>query len=134
MEFDFKKPLIILAICIGLTAYVRRHYSWLDVLAYTKNNPSPTYSPMVDYYVGTAYFMKSDYAGAVKAYDQLLADYATGYYGPRAFLRLGSAYEEMNNFQGAREAYEKYFELFPEGKDKNLVQSKYDMIKFKGLP
>lgn len=131
MEFDFKKPLYIFAAFLGLFIYVRSHYSGLDLLAYTHKNPNPTLSPMIDYYVGMSYYTNSQFDPAAKAFTQLLTDYPTHYYNRWGLIRLGASHEELRNWQGAREAYEKYLEMYPDGKERNLVQNKYDQVRFK---
>lgn len=132
MELDFRKPLIALLVLIGILYYVRTRYTLQDALALSRERPSPTVSPMVDYYAGMAYYMRDRYEPAVRAFTQLLTDYPTCQYAPRGLLRLGDSYERLSNWDGAREAYEKYMERFPEGRNIQLVRGKYEYIKFKG--
>lgn len=131
MELDLRKPLIALVLVIGLIAFIRSRYTFDDVLEYSKAHPHPTYSPMAEYYVGMAYYMRSDYPNCVKAFDQLLACTTCHPYGPKGLLRLGTCHEEQNHWAEARAAYERYFEFYPEGREKGMIQSKYDFIKFK---
>ncbi len=132
MEFDgLKKLLWFLAILIGLGLYVRSHYDFQDALRFSRRHPHPKLSPAVDYYSGMAYYLREDYPRAVDAFTQLLTDYPTSYYAPRGLLRLGSSHMEMRQYQQAREAFEKYMEEFPNGKDRALVDSKYEFIKFR---
>lgn len=131
MDFDFKKPIIIFLSALFLFTYIRSHYSGLDVLEYSRKNPNPTISPIVDYYVGMNYYSGGKWEPAVQAFTQLLTDYPTHYYNRWALIRLGSSQEELRNWAGAREAYEKYLELYPEAKERNLVENKYNQVRFK---
>src|SRR5690349_8256325 len=116
MEFDFKKFFVFVFILCGAIVYIKSHYTPQDVLDYAKRNPNPKVSPALDYYVGMGYFSRSEFEPAKKAFTQLLTDYPTSQYSDNGFLRLGESYEALHDWAGAKESYEKYLELFPDGK------------------
>ena len=128
---DLKKPFYILLALAGLGWYVSNHYTFKDVLAYSKQHPHPEYSPMLDYYSGMAYFARDQHEDAIEAFNQLLTDYPTCPYAARAMHRLGTSYMERNNYQAAREIFDRYFEEHPAHRDRQVVQQKYEYIKFK---
>lgn len=131
MDFDLKKPFIILCLFAGLCAYIHAHYTVDDVLKFTRKNRDLSISPALDYYIGMGYYIRSDYDKAGRAFTQLLTDYTTTQYTPGALFRLGASYDEMLKRPEAREAYEQYLIRFPEGSETALVQRRYDQIKFK---
>ena len=131
MEIDFKKWFIILGIVVGLGFYVKSHYTFKDVLAYSKSHPDPKMSPKIDYYVGVAHYMRSEYAESAEAFEQLLSDYPTCQYAPRALLKLGTMYIDRREWEKAKVHLERYVEDYPNGPDIKIVQTKYDAVKFK---
>lgn len=130
-DFSLKKPLIILAVCIGAIAYVRSHYTLDDALRYAKKNPHSEFSEAVEYRIGSLYFMRAKYPQAIRAYRQLLTDYPTSQYAPKALLRLGDAELKMLRYAKAREAWEQYMEEYPNGPDIGIVRKKHEYNKFK---
>jgi TolA-binding protein len=131
MEFNFKKWLWVLALFIGLGIYIRTHYTFEDLLTYSKNNPHPTLSPKIDYYVGMSSYLRSKYPLSKQAFEQLLTDYPTCQYAPKALFRLGNIYAEQRQWDKARELYRNYLEQYPEGPHAGIVRSKYEVIKFR---
>ena len=131
MDFSLKKPFIILVVLIGAFFYIRSHYTIRDALRYAKKHPNSDLSEKVEYYAGAYYFFKSEYPKAINAYKQLLTDYPTGQYAPKALLRSGDAHQKAFQWEQAREKYLKYMSEFPDGKDISVVQKKYEYIKFK---
>lgn len=127
-----RKFLIVLAILIAAGYYARRQYTAQDVLAYSKSHPDDRYSPALDYYIGMGYFLKSRYEPAAQAFSQLLTDYPTCQYAEKGFLRLGESYEELRQWTEAKETYQKYLDLYPDGKNKSLIQNKIDVFKGQG--
>ncbi|MBI4422496.1 MAG: outer membrane protein assembly factor BamD [Elusimicrobia bacterium] len=128
---DLKKYFYILVAMLGLGWYVSNHYTFRDVLKYSREHPDPKRSPALDYYTGMGFFLKEDYDGAIEAFTQLLADYPTCHYAPTAMVKLGSAYTERYRFANAREVYEKFFEEHPTHKERPAVEKRYEYIKFK---
>lgn len=131
MEIDLKKIVIWLVVIIGVGAYINSRYTLEDAVSYAKTHPDPSMSPRIEAYVGGLQYMRSEYPKALNAYEQMLTDYPTCQYAPKALLRVGTIYQERNDFAKAREAYEKYIEQFPEGANIDTVKKKYEFIKFK---
>ena len=128
---NIKKWLIIFAIFIAATVYIRKNYGYEDVLKYSKENPHSEWSPKIDYYVGMAYYMRDDYPEARGAFDQLLTGYPTSQYAPKALLRKGTIEMSMRKWGDARRSFETYMKEWPEGGDMDKVKKKYEFIKFK---
>lgn len=131
MEFNFRRAFFILMTAIAGIYYIQTHYHLKDVLSYSHRHPNRVISPKLDYYVGMAYYMRSRHPESVAAFQQLLTDYPTCQYAPGGLLRMGQSQEELGRWAEAREAYQRYLEEFPEGRQKGLVQRKYEALKFK---
>ena len=131
MEIDFKKWFFILAVVVGLGFYVKSHYTFKDVLAYSKSHPDPAMSPKLDYYVGEAHYLRSEYPESAEAFEQLLSGYPTCQYAPKALVRLGTIYTDQRQWEKARAHLERYLEEYPNGPDNKIMQTKYDAVKFK---
>ncbi|MFA6092168.1 MAG: tetratricopeptide repeat protein [Elusimicrobiota bacterium] len=126
-----KKILFFLFISIAAISYVKNHYSFGDILRYSKTHPNRSTSPAVDYYVGMTAYLKSDYDLAVPAFEQLLADYPTCQYAPNALVRLAGIHSEKYHWEPARAALQRYMDDFPQGSEIESVRRKYEFIKFK---
>lgn len=131
MEIDFKKLLWTLAIVGALGWYVRTHYTFNDALAYATRNPDRDLSPKIEYYVGMAYYMRTDLQGATSAFNLLLTDYPTCQYAPKSLLRLGTIQMEEKKWEEARVSLQRYMDEFPSGPDIEIVRNKFEVIKFK---
>jgi len=131
MEINFKKWFFILAVIAGLAVYIDSHYTLKDVLEYSQKHPDPSLSPKVDYYVAMAYSLRSKDAESIFAFQQLLTDYPTCQYAPRALILLGNAYSEKNRWDDARDSYQRYIDQFPEGPDIEIARKKYEIIKYR---
>lgn len=131
LDINFKKWAIILAIVIGSIVYIRKNYTYQDLLRYSQEKPHPTFSPMIDYYVGLAYYMRKDLPNTTSAFGILAANYPTSHYTPKALLRMGASYQEMRQFGNARKAYEQYMKDFPEGKDIDIVKKRHEVVRWK---
>ena len=125
-----KKIMWALLIFCGVVWYVHDHYTFRDVVGYSKTHPS-AYSPMLDYYSGTGMYMRSDFDGAIEAFNQLLTDYPTCQYAPGALYKLSDSYMERNRWAEARETLEKFIEQFPDDPQRPVVDQKYEYVKFK---
>lgn len=132
MDFGFvKKGVYAILIVCAATWYVSTHYTFEQVLDYQKKHPHADYSPPIVYYSGMAFFIRDQHEGAINAFQQLLADYPTCQYAPKAMVRLGTSLMERNRYAEAREVFDRYFEQFPEDRDRKTVEAKYEYIKFK---
>jgi tetratricopeptide (TPR) repeat protein len=83
-----------------------------------------TFNPLEaekDLKVGTFYFKKGNYKGAVNRFREA-TQWNPGY--AEAYLRLGESEEKMKNAKAAREAYAKYLELAPESKEAAALKKK----------
>lgn len=125
-KFFFSVVFVIFAV-----GYIRSHYTFHDVVVYTKAHPDPKLSPKTDYFVGMATYLRSDYPTSIEAFTQLLTDYPTCQYAPKAMLRLGTMYSEQQKWEDARIQFQRYIEEYPSGPDIETVKNKYESIKFK---
>lgn len=131
MELNFKKFFLWVFGIAVVTGYVYKNYTFKDVLAYENRNQNWTWGPKVDYYIGMGYYTREQFDNAAFAFDQLLTNYPTCHYAPYALYRTGASYQNLNNFEKAREAYQKYMELYPQGKEIELVNKKFEYIRWK---
>jgi TolA-binding protein len=131
MEINLKKCFIALAVFVGLFVYVKDHYTYKDVLAYSKKHPSVETSPKLDYMAGMAMYLKSKYPESAEAFEQLLTDYPTSQYTAKALFRLGTVYCEMSKWEQARVQFQRYVDEYPSGPDVEAVRQKHEIIKFK---
>lgn len=131
MDINLKKWFFILAVLVGMCVYINSHYTMKDVLGYSKRHPNPDLSPKLDYYVGTAYYLKGKNPEAIEAYTQLLSDYPTTQYTPKALINLGSMYAEGSQWENSRTCYQKYIDDYPNGPDIGIARNAYENIKFK---
>ena len=129
--FNFKKFFIWLGILIAGFVFVTQTYTLDDVLGYAAKNPHKPSSERIAYYVGAIHFQKSQYPEALRAYEQVLTDFPTGQYAPKALFRKGTMHLSLNQWSLARESYERYMKEFPAGEDLESVQKKYEYVKFK---
>jgi outer membrane protein assembly factor BamD (BamD/ComL family) len=129
--FNFKKFFIwvgvIFAIFWGITTYV----SLDDCLTYAAKNPHKPSSEKIAYYVGAVHYHKSRFPEAIAAYDQVLTDFPTGQYAPKALFRKGYSHKEIRQWSQAREAYMKYMKDYPDSKHFKLAEKRYEYVKFK---
>ncbi|MFH2203771.1 MAG: tetratricopeptide repeat protein [Elusimicrobiota bacterium] len=130
-ETNFTKIFIIFFIFIGSIVYIRANYTMMNVLEVSEKRPHPTFSPKIEYYIGRAQYHRDIYAESHQAFDQLLKDYPTCQYAPDALYFKGLMYSEEKKYGPAREVYEQYIEKFPKGDRIQLVEKKYEFIKFK---
>ena len=103
-------------------AYFKR--SWFKEAGKEKRN--------MDYYVGMAYYARKRQPEAAAAFRQLLTDYPTSQYAPRALARMGRAYQEMDQWARAREAYDIYIKYFPDGEKRRIIDKRLERIRLKG--
>lgn len=90
-----------------------------------------TWTPQVEYYVGKAYYLRDNHPKAQEVLKELLTDYPTCQWAPKAYLHLGEAAETNMDWELAKSALAKYEELFPDGKEKEVVRQKLEMLKYK---
>lgn len=126
--------LVVVAIIAGLYYGHEKYVGGKDhlkmALEYTKKNPDPKWSPMIDFYVGFTYYQQGDYHNAVAAYQQLLTDYPTAQYAPEALVKLCLSSQEIREWPTATEAAARYVEEFPDGKDIKLMKTNLDSLKY----
>ena len=125
--------LIVLAIA-GSYYYVTRKVELNDPLAYAAKHKKQSWAPAADYYIGVAYYQRSDYPRAQAAFTQLLADHATSYYSEKGLMYLADTAEENRDYEAAKAALARYLEEHPEGKDKERATKKLDFLRYKHGP
>lgn len=122
--------LIVLAIS-GSYWYVTRKVELDEPLAYAAKYKHKGWSAAADYYIGIAYYQRSDYPRAQAAFEQLLTHHATSHYVPRSLMYLADSAERNNDWSKVKEALYRYTEEFPEGKDIERAKSKLDYVRYK---
>ena len=125
-----KTALVIFLALYGAYYYVTAHYQIHDALVYAQKHPDPVTAPKIEYYVGFYHYQKSEYPQAQEAFTTLLMDYATCQYEERALYYLGDAAEASNNWDLAKASLARYIDHFPDGKDRELVGKKLEMIRY----
>lgn len=126
-----RKFLAVLAVLGAGLFYLRTHYFVIDILDYTRTHKDSVFaSATVEYYVGLSYYMREMYEPATRCFNQVLTDFPNSRYGEQASYKLAASYEELRDWPNAKQAYEKYFELYPAGKDIMVARGRYDHIKF----
>lgn len=123
--------MFVFAVLYGAYWYASNHFNFADTLVYAKKNPQASWAPAADYYVGMVYYQRSEYPKAQEAFTQLVTDYSTSAYNAKGLIRLSLAAEENRDWPVARQSLERFLEEFPEHKDKNAVQQRLELIKFK---
>ena len=126
-----KKFLIFVAILYGTYWYASSRFNFADTLVYAKKNPTASWAPAADYYVGLVYYQRAEYAKSQEAFTQLLTDYATGPYTARGLMRLSFAAEENRDWPVVRQSLERFIAEFPDHKDKQIAERRLELVKFK---
>jgi TolA-binding protein len=131
-EVNFKKFFIIVAVLSAAVWYVTKYYDVQDALKYAQEHRDLGKEPKVEFYIGSLYYLRSDYPHAIEALLPMLQAYPTCQYAPKALLRLGNSYQYSQKWDGAREAFNIYLQYFPKGPEIEAVKAKMEIIKFKG--
>lgn len=122
---------IIVLTILGCYYYVSRKVKLEEPLAYAAKYKDKSWAPAADYYIGLAYYQRSDYPNAQIAFTQLLTDHATSQYAPRGLMFLADAAEGTNDWDSAKAAMVRYLDEYPEGKDKDRAAKKLEMLRYK---
>lgn len=127
--------LLVLLGVYGAYYYVTKHFEFHDTLVYAKKNHSAQWAPAVEYYVGMAYYQRTDYPKAQEAFTQLLTEHPTAYaYLPKTLIRLSDAAEYNRDWDTAKRALAQYLEQFPEEKDVELAKKRLELLKYRHGP
>ncbi len=126
-----KKFLIIVLALYGACYYVGSNYHPHDALAYAKKHPQAKWAPAADYYVGFAYYQRGRYEPAQEAFNQLLMDYPTCQYVPKALVYLSDVQETNHDWEAAKSSLTRYAEDFPNGADISLVTKRLELLKYR---
>jgi outer membrane protein assembly factor BamD (BamD/ComL family) len=108
-----------------------------DPLKHTHQYKDKGWSAHANYYIGLAYYQRSDYPRAQAAFEQLLADHAstsTNTYRAKGLVYLSDAANQGNDFSTAKYASQLYVDEFPEGKDIDRMKKKLEYLKYKYGP
>ena len=125
-----KKVIIVLLVVWGAFYYVGHHYDLNDTLKWAKKNRQSPWAPKVDYYVGLIYYQRSQFGPAQEAFTQLLTDFPTAQYAPKALIRMADAAESNLNWEAAKGALSRYLEEYPEGQDLEIAKKRLDILKY----
>ncbi len=126
-----KKWIFVAAVLYGTYWYASNHFNFSDTLVYARKNPSASWAPAADYYVGLVYFQRGEYAKSQEALTQLLTDYSTGPYTSRGLMRLSQVAMENRDWPVARQSLERFIEEFPDHKERSTAEKRLEYIKFK---
>lgn len=124
-----KKMILLVLILGGLWSYAGRRFNLGDALAYAKKHQSSSWAPKAVYSVGLVYYQRAEYAKSQEAFTQLLTDYPTGQYTPKALLRLSEVAEETRDFETARSALSRLMEEYPDHPDIQLARRRYELVR-----
>lgn len=124
------KWLIAVGVLVYGVRYAGAHYHLHDALAYAKAHPESRKAPAIDYYVGLVYYQRSEYQQAQEAFTQLLTDYPTAQYLPKALLRLEDSAENDKDWDTAKMAASTYVQNYPDQPDFQLMKSRLDMLNY----
>jgi TolA-binding protein len=98
------------------------------ILQYAKDQKSDDWTPRLEYWTGLVEYTRSDWAGTITAYEQLLTDYPTGYYSPLATLKLADSYYHVARRQDAVAQYQHYLDQWPDGEQANLAKKSVELL------
>lgn len=122
--------LIVLALA-GSYYFITRKVKLDEPLAYSAKYKNSSWAPAANYYIGLAYYQRSDYPRAQEAFTQLLGNHATSYYAPQGLMYLADAAEENRDYATAKEALARYLEEYPEGKEKDRAAKKLELLRYR---
>lgn len=128
--------LVVLAIAGSYWVVVHK-ISLEDPLKHTRAHRDKSWSAPANYYIGLAYYQRSDYYKAQAAFEQLLADHAqtsTNTYRAKGLVYLADTAEHVNEFSTAKMASQYYVDEFPQGKDIERMTKKLEYLKYKHGP
>lgn len=126
-----KKWICIFAVLYGTYWYASNHFNFSDTLVYAKKNPSASWAPAVDYYVGLVYLQRDEYGKSQEAFTQLLTDYSTGPYTSRGLMRLSQVAIHNRDWPVARQSLERFIQEFPDHPERPIADQRWDFVKFK---
>ncbi len=121
---------IVFALLYGGYYYASNRYEFHDTLVYAKQHPDPKFAPAIDYYVGLVYYQRTDYGKAQEAFSQLLQDYPTAQYIPKALLRLEDSAEYNHDWATAKLAANQYVDDYPNERDIELMKHRLEMLNY----
>ncbi|MBI5631415.1 MAG: tetratricopeptide repeat protein [Elusimicrobia bacterium] len=105
-------------------------FKFHDSLEYAKKNPQAKWAPSLDYYVGMAYYQRSEYPQAQEAFTQLLTDYPTSQYAPKALLYLAEVAERNSDWEAAKAALSRFIDKNPDNPKAETMKKKLELIKY----
>ena len=121
-------------ICVVVGApiyYVSTKISLEKAISWSKARPVAAEREKYLYYAGMYFYLRDMELDAAATFAEILTEDGTGYYEPRALMRMGRCYQNTRRFEEARTAYERYIEHFPAGADIELVKNNYEFVKFR---
>lgn len=126
---------VFIILLIGGTYWYVTHKVKLDEpLAYAAKYKEKSWSAAADYYIGVAYFQRSEYDKSQTAFQQLLTDHATSQYVANGLMYLADSAERNNDWDKVKEATALYVEQYPDGKEIERAKAKLDYARYKHGP
>jgi len=114
--------------------YVTHKVKLDEPLAYAAKHKKASWSPAANYYIGLAYYQRSDYGKAQDAFRQLLNDHTTSHYVEKGLPYFADAAEFTNDWDTVKEVTLLYTEQYPEGKQIERMRKKLEIARYKRGP
>ena len=123
--------LIVVLALYGGYYYASKRYEFHDTLIYAQKHPNKAWSGPVQYYIGLAYYQRTDYPKAQEAFTKLLELDPTGYYTPKVLIHLDDVAQYNRDWDTAKAALSRYIEEYPAGKKIELAKQRLDMLRYR---
>ena len=95
-----------------------------DLNAFVAQYPNSEYAPRAHFGLGEAYRNLSEYAQAVREYEQCLAaGAAAGPFGPKALYWIAVCFEKMGNAEKAKLARERLLHDYPDSPEAKKIKT-----------
>ena len=120
---------IFVALVVGGWWYVTHHVNFDSTLEYTRSHKDKDWAPKVDYWIGIAYYQRTDYDHAKAAFNQILTEYPTSYYSAHALLKLSEMAEDNREWAASRDALSKYLEDYPDDPERKIAERRFEIIR-----
>ena len=123
------KLIVAAAVLWGGWWYASKHFKFDDALAHLRKNPQSRFAQSVPYYAGLAYYQRGENAKSQQVFTQLLTDFPTGQYAPKALLRLSEVAEANLDWPTAKDSLARYLEEYPAHPDRQIAEKRFELIR-----
>ncbi len=97
--------------------------------AYLERYPDTELSDNAAFWLGEAYYGKEEYGKALKAFDDMVADYPDSNKAPAGLLRSAFAMSKLGSEKSTIERLEKIIELYPTSSEAIIATERLDSIR-----